>query len=93
MNKLSANKPNDIWVVLRQDIDTIDEGPCNLYAFIDACSQYCFGMNAIEDVPTEIELNDWLQSAYAVGGKFGKKIGRRSSYEEIKRKKNNKSEI
>jgi tetratricopeptide (TPR) repeat protein len=57
-------KPNDAWIMHREDIETIKEGSCNVYFLLDAVSGFCFTQKAVVDLLSSSEILEFLNIAY-----------------------------
>lgn len=63
MHDLDIVRPNDAWILHREDVDTVKDGNCNVYALLDAYSGFCFGMVTAIEMPSNAQLVDLLQEA------------------------------
>lgn len=61
----SRTKPNDVWIMHRKDIDTIKDGLCHLYVFLDGASGICVNNKLFRDLPTKMELTTFIKDACA----------------------------
>jgi tetratricopeptide (TPR) repeat protein len=57
---LSVTKPNEIWILHREDFETQKEGNCNLYVLLDAFTGYCFGFETSVDLPELTKISDLI---------------------------------
>ena len=68
------NLPNDAWILQREEIETSQDGVCNIYVLLDAHSTFCFGQEVSVDLPEPLKIINVLKSAHAKAGKWPKKI-------------------
>ncbi len=60
---LNIIKPNDAWVLHREEIYTITDGYCNIYVLLDAYSNFCFGHILSVDLPSTADIIELLKNA------------------------------
>jgi tetratricopeptide (TPR) repeat protein len=82
---LSITKPNDAWILHREEIDTVRDGSCNVYALLDACSAFCFGQEISVDMPSSSKILDLLKKAHSKAGRWPDRILilKKDSYVEV----------
>ncbi|MGE0632233.1 MAG: hypothetical protein AB7O96_07485 [Pseudobdellovibrionaceae bacterium] len=58
MTKQSLNfsKSNDAWILHREEIETIQDGNCNIYVLLDAYSGFCFDQEICVDLPESSKI-------------------------------------
>ncbi len=66
--------PNDAWILHREEIDTTQEGTCNVYALIDAFSGFCFGQTASIDQPELEKVLELFSTAKSTLGFLPKEL-------------------
>jgi len=71
---LNIDKPNDAWILHREEIDTIQDGNCNVYVLLDAVSEFCFGQETAIDLPEPSLISNILQEAYKQVGHGPKQV-------------------
>jgi hypothetical protein len=71
---LNFTTPNEAWVLHREEIETIQDGSCNVYVLIDAYSGFCFGQEISVDLPASSKIVGLLKTAYSQGDKWPKQI-------------------
>jgi hypothetical protein len=72
--QLNIKRPNDAWIIHREDISTVQEGACNAYALLDAFSGFCFGIEVIADQPSDVQISTLLNKAFQEAGCWPSKI-------------------
>lgn len=63
MYKLIPQNPNDLWIIHREEVETTQDGVCDVYVILDAVSKHCLGMNTSKDLPTIAKTIELLQNA------------------------------
>ncbi|MEI7973483.1 MAG: tetratricopeptide repeat protein [Bdellovibrio sp.] len=58
-------KPNDAWILHREEIETIQDGSCNIYVLLDAYSSFVFGQEISVDLPSVLKITKLLKDAHA----------------------------
>lgn len=71
-NKLTFTKPNEAWILFREEMHTVQDGSCNVYILLDAYSQYILGMEAFYDLPTLLNITKLLGKAHEKVGTWPK---------------------
>lgn len=61
-------KPNDAWILHREEIETIQDGSCNVYVLLDAFSSFIFGQEVSIDLPRSSKISSLLKNAYSKAG-------------------------
>ena len=54
---------NQAWILHREEIETVKDGVCNIYALLDAYSMHCFAQELSVDLPTPSKIINALESA------------------------------
>ena len=67
-------KPNDAWVLHREEVDTTQDGSCNVYVLLDAYSGFLFGQEMSIDLPTSAKIESLLKVAKSKAGQWSKKL-------------------
>lgn len=62
-NGLKITEKNQAWILHREEIETIQEGSCNIYVLLDAYTGYCFGQELCVDLPSATKIVSLLQLA------------------------------
>lgn len=60
---MNITKPNDAWVLHREEVYTIQDGYCNVYLLLDAHSTFCFGQVLSVDLPPTVDMIHLLKKA------------------------------
>lgn len=71
---LNFTQPNDAWILHREEIETIQDGNCNVYVLIDTYSGFCFGQEVCVDLPGSAKIISLLKSANTKAGTWPKQI-------------------
>lgn len=66
--------PNDAWIFHREDMETIQDGSCNIYLLIDAYSGFCFDQEISTDIPAKSVFVRILKAAYKKSGTWPEQI-------------------
>lgn len=74
MSQLNIIRSNDAWIFHREEIDTIQDGNCNVYTLLDAYSGFCFGLITSVDLPIYAEVFELLQEANTQAGKWPEQV-------------------
>jgi len=56
MKILEIKNPNDAWIIHREEIETLQDGVCDVYVILDAISGHCFGMETTKDLPSSSKI-------------------------------------
>lgn len=67
-NSLTITEKNQAWILHREEIETIQEGSCNIYVLLDAYTGYCFGQELCVDLPSATKIVSLLQLARSEAG-------------------------
>jgi Tfp pilus assembly protein PilF len=65
---LTPQKPNDLWVFHREELETIQDGVCDIYVILDAVSGQCISFNTSKDLPPVPQLMSIIKEAIAKHG-------------------------
>lgn len=65
---LKITEKNQAWILHREEIETIQEGSCNIYVLLDAYTGYCFGQELCIDLPSATKIVSLLQVAKVQAG-------------------------
>lgn len=71
---LDISQPNDAWILHREEIETTQDGSCNIYVLLDAYSNFCFGQEISIDLPPSSKTTELLKKAYARAGSWPKSV-------------------
>jgi len=71
---LNISKPNDAWILHREEITTLKEGNCNVYVVLDAHTGFCFGMETSVDLPSATKITGILKDAFNKSAAWPKKM-------------------
>jgi hypothetical protein len=66
--------PNQAWILHREEIETLQDGNCNVYVLIDAYSKFCFGQEISIDLPTSSKILNILKTAFTSSGTWPMQI-------------------
>lgn len=67
-SSLKITEKNQAWILHREEIETIQEGSCNIYVLLDAYTGYCFGQELCVDLPSTTKIVSLLQLAKSQAG-------------------------
>lgn len=62
-NGLKITEKNQAWILHREEVETIQDGSCNIYVLLDAYTGYCFGQELCVDLPSATKVVSLLQLA------------------------------
>lgn len=71
---LNFTAPNAAWILHREEITTTQDGSCNVYVLLDACSGFCYGQKISVDLPSSEEMMDLLKNANAQANTWPEQI-------------------
>ena len=74
IDKIIFTKPNQAWLIHSEDLETVQDGHCNLYAIIDAYSQHCFTQLVHQDLPSAAEFKKLFKEAKQKASSFPDQI-------------------
>jgi tetratricopeptide (TPR) repeat protein len=60
---LALQNPNDLWIFHREEIETIQDGVCDIYVILDAVSGHCISFNTSIDLPSASQLKAIIREA------------------------------
>lgn len=63
MNFSETKNPNDLWIIHREEIDTLQDGICDIYVLLDAITGHCFGMETSKDLPSSLKILTLIKNA------------------------------
>jgi tetratricopeptide (TPR) repeat protein len=66
--------PNQAWILHREEIETLQDGNCNVYVLIDAYSKFCFGQEISIDLPASSKILNILKTAFTSSGTWPMQI-------------------
>ena len=72
--KLNISNPNDAWILHREEIDTIEDGNCNIYFLLDGHSVFYFGHETSIDLPLSSKILNLLEQAHKQAGQWPKQV-------------------
>jgi Tfp pilus assembly protein PilF len=55
--------PNDMWIIHREEIETIKDGNCDVYVLLDAVTKHCVGMLTSRELPSSLEVIELIRGA------------------------------
>jgi tetratricopeptide (TPR) repeat protein len=67
-------KPNEAWILHREEIETTVDGSCNIYVLLDAYSSFCFGQEISVDLLSEKSIRNLFNSARTKAEVWPKKV-------------------
>lgn len=73
-SNLDITNTNDAWILHREEIDTLQEGTCNVYVLLDAYSGFCFAQEISIELPAVTKIISILKTAQSKVGSWPKKI-------------------
>jgi hypothetical protein len=62
---LTPQNPDDLWVFHREEIETTQDGVCDIYVILDAVSGHCISFNTSTDLPPVPQLMAIIKEAMA----------------------------
>ncbi len=65
MATLQPQNPNDLWVIHREEIETTQDGVCDVYTILDAVTGHCFGIELSKVLPTRAKLKQLIKTSIA----------------------------
>jgi hypothetical protein len=71
---LNVTKPNEVWILHREDFHTQKEGNCNLYFLLDAFTGHCFGLETSLQLPNELKITELIKQANLKSSTFPGKM-------------------
>jgi len=76
MTKLSLNakQPNEAWILHREEVNTVQDGACNIYVLLDAYSTFCFGQEISVDLPSSSSATALLKTSIRSGWPVAQEI-------------------
>jgi hypothetical protein len=54
---------NELWLFHREEMETIQDGVCDLYVILDAVSKHCISFNTSNDLPSIPQVNSIIKEA------------------------------
>ncbi|HLB58824.1 MAG TPA: tetratricopeptide repeat protein [Bdellovibrionota bacterium] len=66
--------PNEAWILHREDIETIQDGHCDMYVLLDAYTAYCFGHEVTQALPSHTSMKNLLSLAQKKSNGWPKEI-------------------
>jgi tetratricopeptide (TPR) repeat protein len=67
-------KPNQAWILYREEMITIEDGSCNIYVLMDAFSSFLFGQEVSIDLPTQKSILGLLKNAKSKSGTWPQQL-------------------
>jgi tetratricopeptide (TPR) repeat protein len=67
-------KPNQAWILYREEMDTIKDGSCNVYVLMDAFLGFLFGQEISIDLPTKKSIFELLKNAHSKAGTWPQQL-------------------
>ncbi|MBF0107533.1 MAG: tetratricopeptide repeat protein [Deltaproteobacteria bacterium] len=74
MTLTNITKPNDAWIIHRQEVDTTQDGNCNVYFLLDAHSGYLFGIESSVEQPDGEKVLAFFKKARETSGQWPKTV-------------------
>ncbi len=71
---LSITQPNDAWILHREELETVQDGSCDIYVLLDAYSAFAFGQEISRELPDPSRIAGLLKAANAKAGRWPRKI-------------------
>lgn len=63
-----------MWIIHREEIETIKDGTCDVYVLLDAVTKHCFGMLTSRELPSSLEVIELIRGATRKYGATPKSI-------------------
>jgi tetratricopeptide (TPR) repeat protein len=63
-----AKNPNDLWIIHREEIETLQDGICDVYVILDAKTGHCFGMETSKDLPSLSKILSLIKNSCSQAG-------------------------
>jgi tetratricopeptide (TPR) repeat protein len=63
MKILEIKNPNDAWVIHREEIETLQDGFCDIYIILDASTGYCLGIETSKGLPTSSKILNLIKTS------------------------------
>ena len=65
---------NEAWILHREEMETIQDGSCNIYVLMDAYTGYCFGQEICVDLPSSTKIMGLLKVAQSQAKRWPQKM-------------------
>ncbi len=75
MNLNQVSLPNDLWVVHREELETVQDGVCDVYVILDAVTGHCISFNTSKNLPPVPQLMTIIKDAMKKYGVTPKSMG------------------
>lgn len=63
MKTLEIKNPNDAWIIHREEVETLQDGACDIYVILDAISGHCFSMETSKDLPSSSKMLSLIKTS------------------------------
>lgn len=63
MNYANAIRPNDMWIIHREELETVQDGVCDIYVLLDAVTRHCLGMELSKELPSSLKVIELIEGA------------------------------
>lgn len=74
MNISQAKNPNDLWIIHREEIETLQDGICDVYVILDAITGQCFGTETSKDLPSSSKILSLIKNSCSQAGTIPRSI-------------------
>jgi len=68
VNISEAKNPNDLWIIHREEIETLQDGFCDVYVILDVITGQCFGMGTSKDLPSSSKILSLIKNSCLQAG-------------------------
>ncbi|MDH4467322.1 MAG: hypothetical protein QE271_04620 [Bacteriovoracaceae bacterium] len=69
-----VQNPNDAWVIHREEVETLQNGPCDIYVIIEAITGQCLGQEVSANLPSAKKIKDLIKKASSEMSAIPKRI-------------------
>src|SRR3989339_2089351 len=74
MSLLEIKNPDDAWIIHREEVDTLQDGICDIYVVLDAISRHCLEMETSKDLPSSSQILELIKKSCSKANTTPKKI-------------------
>ena len=74
MNISQAKNPNDLWIIHREEIETLQDGICDVYVILDAITGQCFGTETSKDLTSSSKILSLIKNSCSQAGTIPRSI-------------------
>lgn len=73
------------WLLHREEVETTQDGSCNIYVLLDGNNGYCLGQESSKDLPATEKIIELFKGAHTINGRWPKQvlISKKDPYIEI----------